>query len=101
MGMCKECGVVFPAQDMTNGYCKEHAKNNNGTETKTNNVIEVQNIEGSAVVVTDIKMSFMSMVVFMVKWVIASIPAFIILMVLAMIVGGIVGGGVGVMSIGY
>ena len=31
------------------------------------------------VVVTDIKMSFGSMVVFMVKWVLASIPAFIIL----------------------
>jgi len=31
------------------------------------------------VVVTDIKMSFGSMVVFMVKWVIASIPAVIIL----------------------
>lgn len=31
------------------------------------------------VVVTDIQMPFMSMVVFMVKWVIAAIPAMIIL----------------------
>lgn len=31
------------------------------------------------VVVTDIRMPFMSMVIFMVKWVIASIPAMIIL----------------------
>ena len=34
------------------------------------------------VIVTDINMPFMSMVIFMVKWVIASIPAFIILSVL-------------------
>ncbi|GLI33988.1 hypothetical protein [Desulforhabdus amnigena] len=31
------------------------------------------------VVVVDIKMKFWSMVIFMVKWVIASIPAFIVL----------------------
>lgn len=35
--------------------------------------------EGSEVIVTDIKMSFSSMVVFMVKWAIATIPAIIIL----------------------
>jgi hypothetical protein len=33
----------------------------------------------SHVVITDIKMPFMSMVTFMVKWILASIPAFIIL----------------------
>jgi hypothetical protein len=37
------------------------------------------------VVVTDIHMSFSSMVVFMVKWSLASIPAFIILFVLALV----------------
>lgn len=35
--------------------------------------------ETNEVVVTDIKMSFSSMVVFMVKWAIATIPAIIIL----------------------
>ncbi len=35
--------------------------------------------ESNEVVVTDIKMSFSSMVVFMVKWAIATIPAIIIL----------------------
>jgi len=35
--------------------------------------------ESTEVVVTDIKMSFSSMVVFMVKWAIATIPAIIIL----------------------
>lgn len=37
------------------------------------------------VVVTDIRMPFLSMVIFMVKWVIASIPAFMILSVLGML----------------
>jgi hypothetical protein len=35
--------------------------------------------EKNRMVVTDIKMPFWSMVIFMVKWAIASIPAFIIL----------------------
>ena len=41
------------------------------------------------VVVTDINMPFMSMVIFMVKWVIASIPAFIILSILGAVITGI------------
>lgn len=44
------------------------------------------------VVVTDIKMPFMSMVVFMVKWAIAAIPALIILSILAVLLMGILGG---------
>lgn len=44
------------------------------------------------VVITDIKMPFESMVVFMVKWVIASIPALIILAVFFSIVISIFGG---------
>ncbi|WP_305906456.1 hypothetical protein Q9L42_001130 [Methylomarinum sp. Ch1-1] len=44
------------------------------------------------VVVTDIRMPFMSMVVFMVKWVIASIPAFLILGFIASIFMTVIGG---------
>lgn len=47
------------------------------------------------VVVTDIKMPFMSMVVFMIKWAIAAIPALVILSLLftlfTMFFGGFVG----------
>ena len=43
------------------------------------------------VVVTDIKMSFSSMVVFMVKWVIASIPALIILFIIGFFVVSLFG----------
>jgi len=41
------------------------------------------------VVITDIKMPFLSMVVFMVKWAIAAIPAIIILSILGAIIAGI------------
>lgn len=49
------------------------------------------------VVVTDIRMSFISMVIFMVKWAIAAIPAIIILALLGAaltaIFSGLMGGG--------
>ena len=45
--------------------------------------------EFKGVVVTDIKMPFGSMVVFMVKWAIATIPAIIILTVVGSITFGI------------
>ncbi len=44
------------------------------------------------VVITDVKIPFMSMVTLMVKWVLASIPAFIILAILGGVVTAIFGG---------
>jgi len=48
------------------------------------------------IVVTDVKIPFMSMVVLLVKWALAAIPAIIILIsigaVLSMILGGLFGG---------
>lgn len=49
--------------------------------------------EKKEVVVTDIKMPFGSMVVFMIKWAIAAIPAFIILAILGLIVSTVFMGG--------
>lgn len=46
----------------------------------------------SKVEITDIRMSFISMVVFMIKWVIASIPAMIILGLLFVIFIGVIDG---------
>ena len=43
------------------------------------------------VTITDIKMPFGSMVEFMVKWAIASIPAFIILFLIGILIAGIFG----------
>ena len=48
--------------------------------------------EVSKVEVTDINMPFFSMVWFMVKWAIASIPAIIILWMLFVMFGGLIGG---------
>jgi len=49
-------------------------------------------IKKKEVVITDIKMPFFSMVIFMVKWVIASIPAFIILFILGALTTGVLSG---------
>lgn len=46
----------------------------------------------SNVVVTDIKMPFLSMVIFMVKWAVAAIPAIIILSILFGIIAALFGG---------
>jgi hypothetical protein len=47
------------------------------------------------VIVTDIRMPFMSMVTFMVKWAIAAIPAFIILSIIATAVMAVLHGMLG------
>jgi len=44
------------------------------------------------VVITDIRMPFTSMVIFMVKWAIAAIPAIIILSVLFTVITGFLAG---------
>jgi len=54
--------------------------------------------EARCVVVTDIRMPFLSMVVFMVKWVVASIPAFIILSIIGSILMALFGGMMGSMG---
>ena len=48
--------------------------------------------KSSSVKITDINMPFWSMVIFMVKWAIASIPAIIILMLLFMFLSFAFGG---------
>jgi len=48
--------------------------------------------ETTHVTVTDIQMPFGSMVIFMIKWAIASIPAAIILFLLGAVLVGIFGG---------
>ncbi|MEO1944675.1 MAG: hypothetical protein ABGY11_10280 [Candidatus Thioglobus sp.] len=54
-------------------------------ETNTENKV------AQTVNISDISMPFWSMVVFMVKWAIASIPAILILMLLFAIFGGLIG----------
>lgn len=49
----------------------------------------MKNEQSNEVTVVDINMPFMSMVIFMVKWVLASIPALIILTVIFAFIAGI------------
>lgn len=48
--------------------------------------------EPTRIVVTDIKMPFWSMVIFMVKWAIAAIPALVILITIWLIMAALFGG---------
>jgi len=48
-------------------------------------------MDDNRVVITDIKMPFLSMVLFMVKWAIASIPALLILWLMGAITFGLIG----------
>jgi len=48
--------------------------------------------QGQPVVVSNVKMPFGSMVVFMVKWTLASIPALIILALIGAVLGAVFGG---------
>ena len=80
-----ECGYVFK------GYQESSSPDITASRSHTNNS------NNQNVIVTDIKMPFGSMVEFMVKWAIASIPAFIILLVIGFMIAGILG--VGAVSI--
>ena len=74
-----------------------HTANENGATTCISCGLRLIGIDSpkpqpQEVKIVDISMSFMSMVTFMVKWAIASIPAFIILAVIFVIFVGIVAG---------
>ena len=75
-----ECGYVFK------GYQESSSPDITASRSHTNNS------NSQNVTITDIKMPFGSMVEFMVKWAIASIPAFIILLVIGFMIAGIIGG---------
>jgi hypothetical protein len=55
-------------------------------------VVNMGDTSDNQVTIVDVKMPFMSMVVFMVKWVIAAIPAFIILGIIFTVLFAIFGG---------
>jgi hypothetical protein len=73
------CARIYP---QSNNALKEKME----IETNQKDLAE----KSSRVKITDINMPFWSMVIFMVKWAIASIPAIIILMLLFMFFGGFV-----------
>ena len=83
-----ECGhaiTVFKYDKIISGDVKVDVKPHEAIKNQSNS----QNVT-----ITDIKMPFGSMVEFMVKWAIASIPAFIILLLLGIMVMGVFGVGI-------
>jgi hypothetical protein len=65
----------------------EAIKSNSTSRTESVSLSERQEV-----VIVDVSVPFWSMVVFMVKWAIASIPAILILFWMALLFGGLLGG---------
>jgi hypothetical protein len=89
-GRCPKCSAPIQGQQFGAGIQM--------TNSQSSEAYSRQSVLGGNVVVTDIDMPFGSMVVFMVKWVLASIPAFIILLILFSIVSAFTGMGMGVLK---
>ena len=90
---CNYCGTINSNKDF---YCKnDDCGKNLNTEThkvvKPKKTTSVKVKELQSVKVVDFEMGFGSMVMFMVKWVIASIPAMIILGLIVMVLVGVFG----------
>jgi len=83
---CWSCGGTFEKTVEVENY-SEPAKT-----VITNKSIQADNSEVKPVIIKDIKMDFGSMVTFMVKWVIASIPAMIILYLIGIVIVGLFAG---------
>jgi hypothetical protein len=89
MGTCKKCGKVVSAIYMKDDICPA-CRPEEGENIETQNNVEYERtgvtIEGligtNKVAIVDIQVPFSSMVILMVKWVLASIPAFMILFVI-------------------
>lgn len=78
--VCQSCSEKMPGQ-------KEFGAGGSSKISKDQTILKSQRI--NTVVVSDIEMPFMSMVKFMVKWALASIPAFIVLGILYAVVMGV------------
>ena len=90
---CKKCGEKNIIPEHAEGISESETKSehtisdafddgsNKQTNLKTIEVSATQSHNSNEVIITDVKMKFGSMVEFMVKWVLASIPAIIILII--------------------
>jgi uncharacterized membrane protein YvbJ len=89
---CENCGQF-------NEAAFRPARGGSGVSTESSSAVQSLTKHVTSVVVTDIRMPFGSMVTFMVKWAIASVPAmvilviivFVMLTILATVFGGILG----------
>ena len=110
MAKCNDCGHTFGFLELKKGVCKscinkskEDWENYNANlsssdkppsnkvplnDNKNTNQSNNKNKGVQTVIISDINMPFGSMVVFIIKWALASIPAFLILAILFLIFGG-------------
>ena len=97
LNLCPDCN-----SDLSAGLKSSPIPKTKTTSTKKKNeskTIEVSTHKGNStqfqpVTIEDIKMPFSSMILFMIKWAIASIPAIIILFLIWMMVMGVFGVGI-------
>ncbi len=87
---CKKCYETDDANTVIAN--KDVSSESNVCTTEPEVVVENIDALKQSVIVTDFKMPFGSMVVFMVKWAIASIPAMIVLFVAFSIISIFLGG---------
>ena len=96
MAICTNCGKTIEGADNSTVSEKdtllcEKCKETGGKEKETITIPQEQLSRlqhyhmPAQVIVTDIKMPFISMVVFIIKWAIAAIPAFIIIFILGIL----------------
>jgi len=86
------CNGIYVGRKVENEWYIERSEINGGSPSKSNNTVTIQsNGTSNEVVVTDIRMPFISMVIFMIKWVIAVIPALIILFCISLIFTAVLG----------
>ena len=87
---CKKCYGTVEASNVIANKTLTSESHVNATETE----VDIENLATPRqnVIVTDIQMPFSSMIVFMVKWAIASIPAMIILFIAFGLVSVFLGG---------
>ena len=80
---CPECGIEVTIPNKT----REPVPSSSAVDRRKTTAAN----RPEAVVITDIKMPFGSMIVFMVKWALAAIPALILLFIIYSILFGIFG----------
>jgi hypothetical protein len=90
---CSACGLI---NEDTTAICDCGASLKNAKHLRAHDYQPSPLAGRPEVVVADIRMNFGSMVVFMIKWVLASIPAFLIL---SLVFGLVLAGGVVLLAI--
>lgn len=92
--VCPKCGVAYAESIRKNVAARQQAPTV-AQPVMAPHVLKVAQEHRGAqpVVIVDVKMSFNSMVWFMVKWVLASIPAFLILLLLLVVLVAVAGVG--------